>query len=283
MPELPEVETVRRIVGPQVSGKRILSVEIRHSQVIAHPESAVFANLLPGRSITAMNRRGKYLSFLLDSGEQLYLHLRMTGQLLVTTADYPEEKHTHLILHLSDGNEIRYIDVRRFGRFWLIGKDESPAMTGVSKLGPEPSDATLTADYMKRTLGSKKNPIKEMLHDQHVVAGIGNIYSDEILFASHIHPATPCTALTDENWAVLAVQIPAIIAWAIEKNQITPDEYLAGKGKAYRNTPHLRVYGRAGQPCLNCGTPLERTTIAGRTSCFCSVCQVQKTRYKASD
>ena len=276
MPELPEVETVRRIVEPQVAGKRILSAEIRNPKVVAYPEAEALVRLLPGHRISAMNRRGKYLSFLRDKGDRLFLHLRMTGQLLVTPADYPEENHTHLILHLSDGNEVRYVDQRRFGRFWFIRSEESPAPTGIAELGPEPFDVSLTADYLKKAIGSKKKPVKAILLDQHIVAGIGNIYSDEILFASHIHPAAQCTTLRDEDWEALAAQIPATMTWAIEKNQITAVEYLEGKGKEYRNTPYLRVYGRAGQPCINCGTRLEKTTIAGRSSCFCPVCQKEK-------
>ena len=273
MPELPEVETVRRVIEPQITGKRVLSVVIRNTQVIAYPSETEFSALLQGRTIAGMDRRGKLLSILFENGDRLFLHLRMTGQLLVTPADYPEEKHTHLIVNLSDDCQLSYIDVRRFGRFWYIRRDEAADMTGLNKLGIEPTDAGLTVDYLKERLGEKKKPIKEMLHNQTIIAGIGNIYSDEILFAARIHPGKRCCDLTDAEWSVLAEAIPKTILFYIEKNAIAPEDYLNGKGKDYRNTPYLQAYGHAGEPCPVCGAHFEKFTVGGRSSTFCSCCQ----------
>ena len=276
MPELPEVETVKRIIEPQITGQKIAGVDICNAQVIAHPTSEQFVESLPGRTFASMSRRAKYLSFHMDNGAELVLHFRMTGQLLVTPEDYPMEKHTHVIIHLEDGRQIRYIDVRRFGRFWYLQKDEADTFTRRNKLGPEPWDTSFTANYLQTKLGKKKKAIKEMLHDQSVVAGIGNIYSDEILFVSGIYPETKCCELTEPDWQVLAEKIPEILEWGIETNAMSPEEYLAGKGKEYRNTPDLRVYGREGKPCVNCGADMERITIGGRSSCFCPVCQKKR-------
>ncbi|MBQ3378683.1 MAG: bifunctional DNA-formamidopyrimidine glycosylase/DNA-(apurinic or apyrimidinic site) lyase [Clostridia bacterium] len=274
MPELPEVETVKRIIEPQIKGQRVLAVDLRNPQVIAHPESETFTALLTERTIAGMSRRGKFLSVDMDNGDRLFLHLRMTGQLLVTPPDYPEEKHTHLIINLLDGKQIRYIDVRRFGRLWYIKNGEDVSVTGIDKLGLEPDDERLTADFLKAKLNKKKKPIKDMLHDQTIIAGIGNIYSDEILFASRIYPKKKCYDLTDAEWEILAETIPKTVVYYTEKNAITPEEYLNGKGKEYRNTPFLKAYGHAGESCPQCGTLFAKITVGGRSSTYCPLCQI---------
>ena len=273
MPELPEVETVKRILEPQLSGQTILSAEVLHHQIIFCPDADSFQKKLIGQIITSMSRRGKYLTVHFGSGDRLIVHLRMTGQLLVVPDDFPVEKHTHLIAKLSGGNEIRYIDVRRFGRFWLFGDGEEDNISGIAKLGLEPDDKGLTAEYLKSRLCKIRKTIKEMLHDQSIVAGIGNIYSDEILFASGIHPEKKCSDMSDEEFAALAKHIPEIIRWGIETNKMTAEEYLNGKGKKYRNTPYLKAYGREGKPCVKCGAVLEKLVIGGRSSVFCPNCQ----------
>lgn len=273
MPELPEVETIRRIIEPQISGRSITSLEIHNPQIIAFPDADNFSSSLVGCSFTGMSRRGKFLIFHLNNGSRLVLHLRMTGQLLVTPADYQEEKHTHLTAELSDGKQIRYIDIRRFGRFWLLGKDEADTVTGMDKLGIEPDDKLLTANFLIEKLSKRKKAIKEMLHDQTIIAGVGNIYSDEILHTARIYPEKPCNTLTNDEWKRLAEQIPKVITWAIEANEITPEDYLAGKGKEYRNTPFLKAYGHNGKPCEVCGTLFEKLTVGGRSSCYCPKCQ----------
>lgn len=275
MPELPEVETVKRIIEPQVKGQKILSVDVRNIQVIAYPETDVFRELLVGRTITGMSRRGKFLSVELNGGDKVYLHLRMTGQLLVTPRDYPMEKHTHLIMELSGGSQIRYIDVRRFGRFWYLKSGEDISITGIDKLGIEPTSRKMTVEYLKTAAGKRKKSVKEMLHDQSVVAGIGNIYSDEILYAAGIYPEKKCVDLSDDEWERLAEQIPEIIRWGIKANKMTAEEYLAGQGKEYRNTPHLRAYGHAGKECQRCGAVFEKITVGGRSSTFCPECQMK--------
>lgn len=185
----------------------------------------------------------------------------MTGQLTVVPESEPIEKHTHLIFHLSGGSQLRYIDTRRFGRFWLLRKGEADTVTGQNKLGLEPTDPAITGEYLKTLLGKRKKTVKEMLLDQAVIAGIGNIYSDEILFAAKIYPGTACRILNEYDWDKLAKKIPEIIIWGIESNNMTPDEYLRGKGKEYRNISQLRIYGRAGKPCVRCGTIIDKVTI----------------------
>ena len=273
MPELPEVETVRRVLEPQLAGRTVEAVALCNTQILAHPAAERFAEGLQGQTFRAMSRRGKFLTFHFQSGDRLSLHLRMTGQLLVLPAEAPVEKHTHLVLSLSGGAQLRYIDVRRFGRFWYFLKDEADTLTGQAALGPEPTDPALTAAYLKAKLGKRKKAIKEMLHDQTVVAGIGNIYSDEILFVVGLCPAAKCDTLADDAWERLAKAIPEIILWGIEADRVTPEEYLESKGKNYRNLPLLRAYGHAGKPCPRCGQTFCRIVIGGRSSTYCPGCQ----------
>lgn len=273
MPELPEVETIRRVLEPQIKGLTITAVTVNRPEVIGHPTAEEFCKALTGQTIDTMTRRGKFLSVLLDSGDYFVLHLRMTGCLLLTPADYPAEKHTHIVFHLSSGNELRFSDTRRFGRFWLFRKGESDIYSGMDKLGREPFDGSLTADYLQQHFGKRKKVIKECLLDQSVIAGIGNIYSDEILFVSGIYPARPAKGLTHVEWERLAAAIPERLAYFVEKNALTPEEYLEGKGQDYRNTPFLQVYGHSGEPCPICGAVLCRMTVGGRSSVYCSACQ----------
>ena len=274
MPEMPEDETIRRVLEPQVKGLSITAVTVNRPEVIGHPTAEEFCQALTGQTIKAMTRRGKFLSVLLDSGDYFTLHLRMTGCLLLTPADYPEEKHTHIVFHLSSGDELRFSDTRRFGRFWLFRKGESDTYSGMDKLGLEPFDTGLTADYLQRHFGKRKKAVKECLLDQNVIAGIGNIYSDEILFAAKIHPARPANSLSKTEWERLAAAVPERLAYFIEKNALTPEEYLESKGQDYRNTPFLQVYGRGGEPCPNCRAALCRMTIGGRSSVYCPTCQI---------
>ena len=273
MPELPEVETIKRILEPQIKDRTIKKIRICNPSVIAHPKETEFAEELTDHKIVSMNRRGKFLIFSLENEAELILHLRMTGQLLVTPANYPEEKHTHLILDLDNENQIRYIDVRRFGRFWYIRKGEDRRITGIDKLGLEPFDEMLTEEYLREKLSNKKKAMKEILLDQSVIAGIGNIYGDEILYKAGIHPDSKCCELNDESWKKLADTIPKVLDYYIDVNQMSPEEYLAGKGKEYRNTPFLNVYGHVGKNCGICGSVFEKTIIGGRSSCYCPTCQ----------
>lgn len=273
MPELPEVETVRRVLAPQLQGLTVQTVTAHRPEVVAHPDAATFCRVLAGQTIADLARRGKFLRILLDSGDQVVLHLRMTGCLLLTPAACPPEKHTHVVFHLSSGDELRFSDPRRFGRFWLLRQGEPDTYSGVAKLGPEPFDSDLTADDLRQRCARRTRAIKECLLDQSVVAGIGNIYADETLFAAGIHPARPANSLSAAEWARLAAEIPRQLAYFTEKNALSPEEYLQSKGQDYRNTPFLQVYGHGGDACPRCGATLCRMVIGGRSSVYCPTCQ----------
>lgn len=273
MPELPEVETIRRVLEPQLCGRTVTSVTVNRPEIIAHPTAEEFCARVTSAQITGLGRRGKYLAIHFKGGAAIRLHLRMTGQLLVTPPDFPSANHTHLVCGLDDGQQLRFIDTRRFGRFWFFAPGEEDCISGVSQLGPEPSDPALTAGYLSSHCGHRRRAIKDCLLDQKLVAGIGNIYSDEILFLSHILPDRPACSLTPAEWERLAAAIPAAIRYFIDTNAISPEDYLAGMGRDYRNTPFLRVYGHGKEPCPVCGRPLQRSVIAGRSSVFCTGCQ----------
>ena len=276
MPELPEVETIKRVIEPQIQGLMIDEVTVKRPEVVSYPAADEFCRLLTGQTISHMTRRGKFLMIYLNSNDRIILHLRMTGCLLITPADYAEEKHTHIIFRLSNSKELRFSDTRRFGRFWLLKESEADTYSGIEKLGTEPFDKLLTSKYLKALLGKRKKAVKECLLDQSVIAGIGNIYSDEILFTAGIYPARPANSLSMEEWQRLAAAIPERISYFIEVNQITPEEYLETKGQNYRNTPFLQTYGKEGKPCPKCGEIFCRIVVGGRGSVYCPVCQRDK-------
>lgn len=217
MPELPEVETIRRVIEAQIRGLRITNVTVRRPEVIAYPAAADFCRQLAGQAVSRMTRRGKFLTFWLEGGGRVILHLRMTGCLLAAPACLPEEKHTHVVFTFSDGRELRFSDQRRFGRFWMLQKDETDSYSGIGRLGLEPFDGGLTAGYLFGRMGKRRKTIKECLLDQTAVAGIGNIYSDEILFTAGIYPACPANRLERRDWERLAVVIPERLLYFIEK------------------------------------------------------------------
>ena len=271
MPELPEVETIKNVLKPHIVGKTITAVTINNESVIAMPQSSEFVSCLKGKTFSDFERRGKFLRFYFTNDDCLVLHLRMTGCLTVEDNSLPQEKHTHLILTLDDGKEIRYEDARRFGRFWYIEKGIEDRYSGIAKLGVEPND--LTFERLKSGFSKSGKTIKELLLDQTIVADIGNIYSDEICFRAKILPYKKGNALSDDDLSRLCVVIPETITYYVEKNKIPYEDYLKSRGKEYRNTPFLNVYGKAKKPCPICNATLAGKTIGGRSSVYCPNCQ----------
>lgn len=273
MPELPEIETIKNVIEPQIQELTIETITVSRPEVVAHPAADIFCRAVTGQTIASMARRGKFLIINLRNESRILLHLRMTGCLLVTPPDAPPEKHTHIVMQFNNGMELRFSDTRRFGRFWLIQRGEEDTYSGIGKLGSEPLSPECNAEYLQARLGKRKKAIKECLLDQSVIAGIGNIYSDEILFRAKLCPSAPANSLTKEEWERLSEEIPQCLHYFIEKNRITPEDYLETKGQDYRNTPFLQVYGHADEPCPNCGETLIRTVIGGRSSVSCPKCQ----------
>ena len=272
MPELPEVETIVRSLEPLLKGKIIEKIELVKDVVVAYPDSVTFLEYLKGAKIQSLSRRGKFIQILIDSGYTLVIHLRMTGHLIYTGQERPREKHTHVIFYLNDGNQLRFSDTRRFGRLWLIGPEEEDC-TGICRLGLEPFSPYFGAEYLKKTLEKRKIVIKQALLDQSVVAGLGNIYVDEVLFDSGITPLRQVNDISDNEWQRLAESIPRILTTAIKNRGTTFSDYLDGNGKRGDNFAYLKAYHREGQACSRCGEKIVRLKIAGRSSYFCPKCQ----------
>ena len=274
MPELPEVETVVRTLRPQLEGQTFARIEVRHEDVVNHPKDiAAFTARLAGRSVVELYRRGKYICMVLSDGQLLAAHLRMTGRLLCTAPEQELLPHTHLIIDLSGGRQLRYADVRRFGGFWLLEKDEEDTVTGLSKLGIEPLSEDFTAGYLIERLGRRSCPVKNGILDQGVIAGLGNIYADETLFAAKVRPDRQCRSLTEAEWQAVAAAIPPILNSAIEHRGTTFSDFLDGEGREGENVSYLKAYGHYGRPCERCGATMEKIRVGGRGTCFCPSCQ----------
>ncbi|WP_100331817.1 DNA-formamidopyrimidine glycosylase [Bacillus xiapuensis] len=273
MPELPEVETVRRTLSQLVVGKTIQKVEVRWPNIIRKPEQAEqFAEALMEETIHDIFRRGKFLIFLLDH-YSLVSHLRMEGKYRLHHAGEEEEPHTHVIFTFTDGTELRYRDVRKFGTMHLFARGEAFKSLPLSQLGPEPFSEEFTVSYMKERLRKTDRKIKAVLLDQKVFVGLGNIYVDEALFRASIHPERKACSLQEEEITVLHQEIVATLKEAVEQGGSTIRSYVNSQGQIGMFQQKLFVYGRAGEPCLACGTPIEKRKTAGRGTHFCPICQ----------
>lgn len=271
MPELPEVETVRRSVESRIAHKSIRSVEVHNSDVLDGVSSADFCTLLLDNAVGKMERRGKYLIFCLESGEKIILHLRMTGQLICFDEDFKEDKHCHVVVRFDRGG-FYYRDVRRFGRFCLIGSG-GKTQIGMEQLGYEPMDRKFTVNYVRDGVAGRHCSVKSRILDQHFIAGIGNIYADEILFAARIHPERRCCDLTNCQIRRLKKASETVLAEAIEHRGTTFSDFRDGYGEIGGHQEHLSVFHRDGEPCPVCGTTIEKIKCGGRTTSFCPKCQ----------
>lgn len=281
MPELPEVETVRRGLDALTCDRPIQSVEILLPRTIASPTPDEFSRQLQGKRIGQWQRRGKYLLAELQrlAGKQqggwLGVHLRMSGQLLWVKTTEPIHPHTRIRLLFAQGQDLRFVDQRTFGQMWWIPPTVKPAeiMTGLAALGPEPLSDVFSVDYLTKALTKRQRPIKTALLDQSIIAGLGNIYADEVLFLSQVHPTTICAQLTPKQVRSLHQSIRTVLKTALQEGGTTFSNFLNVVGVNGNYGRAAWVYGRKGQPCRHCGTPIEAMRLAGRSSHFCSTCQ----------
>lgn len=273
MPELPEVETVRRSLLQVLPQKKIEAVEIITPGILALGDAAAFG-ALAGSEITDIGRRGKYLMLHFGGGRMCVVHLRMTGKLLYHGQAEPLQKHDHVRFGFADGSELVYNDTRRFGRFWLCPEGDISQVSGLATLGAEPLDDDFSVDYWQRQTARRRNArIKAVLLDQQVVAGLGNIYADEVLFRAGVHPERRTGSLTEEENVRLAAAMRDILQDAISKRGTTFRDYVDGNNQRGSYQEHLQVFQKAGQQCPRCGATIERIRVAGRSSCFCPQCQ----------
>ncbi|MFH1486265.1 MAG: bifunctional DNA-formamidopyrimidine glycosylase/DNA-(apurinic or apyrimidinic site) lyase [Chloroflexota bacterium] len=275
MPELPEVETIRRDLARALTGRRFVDVDLLWPGVVRHPSPEDFQRCLVGQRIREVARRGKYLLIRLDSGDNLAMHLKMSGSLLLRSPSSALDSYLRAVLTLDDGNQLRFYDPRKFGGMWLVAEEE--AIT--CKLGPEPFDAAFTPEVLHSRLVRRAVPIKALLCDQFCLAGVGNIYADEALCDARIHPLRKAKDITLEEAERLHAAIRSVLERAIgnrgttfRKESLT-NQYRDAYGEAGRNEDALLVTRRAGAPCSCCGTPLQRIPIRGRGTYFCPDCQ----------
>lgn len=273
MPEMPEVETVRRTLDPLMRGKTIKDVTVWYPKIIMGDSEAVAKKLI-GKKVLGVDRYGKYLLIRLSDNLTLVSHLRMEGKYRITTPDTPKEKHEHVQFIFTDGSAIRYDDVRKFGRMHLVETGTERQTTGIRNLGPEPNTVEFNVECFYHELSKKKKNIKNTLLDQKVVCGLGNIYVDEVLWQSKIHPLSSAQKIPYDVVEKLHDNINATIKEAIEEKGTTVHSFLnaAGETGGYQNK--LKVYGHVGEACPRCGTILEKIKVNGRGTTFCPHCQV---------
>jgi formamidopyrimidine-DNA glycosylase len=272
MPELPEVETVVRDLRPQLRGRRITSVRVS-GLALRKPWSPGWQTGLVGQKMLAVGRRGKWIIVRLQQGRRFVLHLGMSGQLTVAAADEPLPDHVHLVLGLDEGTQqLRFRDIRRFGTATLFGDPDALEQFFLdARLGPEPFD--LKAGYWRQRLRQARRPLKAILLDQRVVAGVGNIYADEALFEARLHPARWGSQLDDAAANRLRRAVVTVLNRAIDRRGSSIRDYLGGNGQRGGYQNEFCVYGRTGEPCPRCRTPIQRLRLAGRSTHLCPDCQ----------
>lgn len=273
MPELPEVETVRRTLEPRLAGLNITAVQILTSKIIKTPAPEQFKDIILNKRIMKINRRGKYLIIELSEKYVLLIHLRMTGRLVYTDKDAELARHTHVIFTLSNGYQLRFSDTRQFGRLWLVPSASLEELSGFKDLGVEPLGERFTRDYLKKELRRRHARIKPLLLDQTFIAGLGNIYADEALHRAKINPERLATTLTPHEIARLYHAIREVLQEGIENRGTTVRDFIDGNGRAGNFQELLRVYSKEGAPCPNCKHAIVRKKIGGRSSYFCPFCQ----------
>lgn len=272
MPELPEVETVARSLAPQVVGRSIAAIErLDWERMVEMPPLPVFRELLVGRQIVAVGRRAKWVLLSLDDGWTLAVHLRMSGQLTVHEPGDEPRSHVHLVLRLDDGRRLFFDDERKFGRLRLLDTAGLAALDAAH--GPEPLDAAFTAAELARLLAGRRTKIKPLLLDQTRIAGLGNIYASEALWLARIHPQLPAAAIDEASAGALHEAIRAVLMQAIANEGSSLRNYRNGYGRQGQNQEHFQVYDREGRACQRCGTPIERSVVAQRSTFFCPSCQ----------
>ena len=286
MPELPEVETIVRDLRPQLEGRLVERAWAGVPGVLRHPDPASFARRARGRKLLRVGRHGKFILIDLDgppppgtgdegarADELLVIHLGMTGRLGLADPEAPLPIHTHLRLLLSSGAELRMQDYRRFGRVMLGSREELRVARVLPPLGPEPYHGRLGFSEFSAILARSRRPVKALLLDQSRLAGLGNIYCDEACFRAGVRPTAMAARLGPARRRRLYEGIEAALAAAVDLRGTSIDDYRDGFGEKGQNQHALLVYGRAGQPCVRCGTSLAKTVLAGRTTVYCPRCQ----------
>ena len=273
MPELPEVETITRSLQRHLQGAVVTDAKV-FDKLRDCPAEAELAAFCSGRTIKAISRRAKYIRVRFDNDTGLILHLGMTGAFSVTPNDNQPQRHERVAWSLQDGRRWRFFDIRKFGRVLLCHENpELDTHPVLRELGPEPFDDSLTPEYLQEKLAGRRSPVKPALLEQGLLVGVGNIYDCEALFAAGIDPRTPACEVSLAQWKLLLKEIRAILRRAIAAGGTHISDFRDVDGSEGKFVQQLQVYGRAGEACPRCGTPIERLTQGGRSTFFCPQCQ----------
>jgi formamidopyrimidine-DNA glycosylase len=282
MPELPEVETIRLALEPHVVGRTFERVEINDPRLVRPFEPFAVAAELEGERVAALDRRGKYLIVRFESGRVLLIHLRMTGSLRHAGAGkLGDDPHRRAVVNLDDGSDVAYRDVRRFGTWHVLEPHEVDDYLG-RRLGGEPLERTFTAKRLGERLADRRAPLKAALLDQRTVAGLGNIYVDEALWRAQLHPLREAGTLDADELSRLTRAIREALRAGIRRQGASLRDYAQPDGRRGRAQERFRVYGREGEPCSRCGTPVDKIRSAGRGTWYCPNCQRQAASRSAS-
>ena len=272
MPELPEVETVKETLKLKLIDKKIKDVKIYYDGIIAYPEIKEFSKQIKNLPIKDINRRGKWLMFDLDK-YYLLSHLRMEGKYFFKTKGDKLDNHEHVVFSLDSNEELRYRDTRKFGKMYLIKKEDINNVGPIKDLGLEPWDTNLTKEYLKDKYKTKKLPIKTVLLDQSIIVGIGNIYADEILFLSKLNPLIKCCDLKDDDLENIIKYTKEVLEKAIKLGGTTIRTYTSVDGVHGRFQNELLIHGKDKGICPNCGQAIKKIRVGGRGTYYCSNCQ----------
>jgi|AntDeeMinimDraft_5_1070356.scaffolds.fasta_scaffold23181_2 formamidopyrimidine-DNA glycosylase len=274
MPELPEVQTVVTGLNDILKGKKIINTHIYDDSVIGFPEKGNFIKKSEGKTIKALSRRGKYIIFHFeDTTERLVVHLRMSGKLLFKKREENREKHTHVVFEFDDNTDLRFNNVRKFGRLYLIDEQNVDKAGNLNNLGVEPLSDEFTLELFKEMLKNRRGMIKPLLMNQEFIAGIGNIYADEALFLSKIRPDKKANKLSEREIENLYYEIRKILQKGIKMGGTSVSDYVNALGKAGKFQNELNVYKREGGKCPNCEDEIVKKNVSGRTARFCPNCQ----------
>lgn len=273
MPELPEVEIIRRYLDEQLPGRTIACVDILLARQLKHPAPEAFQSLVAGKRMAGVRRRGKYLLLDLKDGSTIVFHLRMTGSLVYDASGRQRDAYARMVFRLADGGALRFSDIRTFGCVYGFAAGEEIAVPGLQSLGPEPLSDDFTSSYLAAALKGRKQPVKSFLLDQRRIAGLGNIYADEALFLAGIDPRRAAGSLSAQECRRLKEAIRKVLCEGIADGGTTFRDYRNGAGESGHHQEHLYVYHREGKPCPVCSRPVEKTTVGGRGTHFCPYCQ----------
>jgi formamidopyrimidine-DNA glycosylase len=271
MPELPEVETVLQEVKPQVLKKKFWKVKVL-DQISVQPSAVFLEENLPGKTVQNITRKGKFIIFELSGGLMMVVHLRMTGMLLFEPSQRLK-KFIRVEFTFTNGRRMYFSDIRRFGRIWLFDKKKYLQATGLVKLGVDPITERFDLELIKKLFAGKKGILKNTLLNQSLIAGIGNIYADEICFRSYLHPSARLESLSERHLEALHEAVVFCLQEGIKHNGTTISDFVGARGNEGKHQKYLQIYGRAGDKCYRCDTEIQKIRVAGRGTYFCRKCQ----------